>query len=65
MVWVMNTDGSNPVAMAAGDQPDWSPDGSKIIYTNTKTGEVWIMNPNGCNKVPLIGDFNFKEGGKK
>jgi len=40
-----------------------SPDGAKIIYTNTLYGEVWVMDANGCNKTPLIGDFNFKKGG--
>lgn len=65
MVWVMYADGSNPVALAVGDEPDWSPDGNEIIYTNTKAGGVWIMDSNGCNKEPLIGDFNFKEGGKR
>ncbi len=60
MIWRIDNDGSNPVPLAAGDEPDWFPDGSKIIYTNTIYGEVWIMDDNGCNKTPLIGDFNFK-----
>jgi Tol biopolymer transport system component len=58
MVWVMEADGSNPVALAAGNMPDWSPDGRKIIYSNNKVGGIWIMDTNGCNKEILIDEFN-------
>lgn len=64
MIWIMESDGSNPVPLAAGDEGEWFPDCSKIIYTNTVYGEIWIMDDNGCNKIPLIGDFNFKGGEK-
>lgn len=59
MVWVMNADGSNPVPLAAGSVANWSPDAQKIIYTSRKHDGIWIMNSNGCDKSPFIGDFNF------
>lgn len=31
-VWVMNPDGTGPTRLLAGDQPSWSPDGSKIAF---------------------------------
>lgn len=38
-----------------GDYPAWSPDGSKIVYTNTEEteGGLWVMNANGSNKRRL------------
>jgi len=63
MVWVMDADGSNPVPLAAGSAANWSPRGEKIIYTSRKVDGIWIMDKNGCNKAPFIGDFNFLKGG--
>ena len=65
MVWVMNADGSNPVPLAWGKHANWSNDGEKILYTRPENGDIWIMDQNGCNKTPLIGDFNFLEGGER
>lgn len=58
MVWVMNSGGSNPVAIAAGDMPEWVPNGNRITYSNNKVGGIWIMESNGCNKEILIDEFN-------
>lgn len=55
-IWIMDADGSNPKKLTIGDQADWSPDGSKIVYTNTRLGEIWVMNPDGSEKRKLIGD---------
>jgi len=63
MVWVMDADGSNPVSLAWGKYGIWSKDGRKILYTRLEKGDIWIMDSNGCNKTPFIGDFNFLEGG--
>ena len=64
MVWVMNADGSDPVPLAWGKYANWSSNGEKILYTRPERGDIWIMNSNGCNKTPFIGDFNFLEGGE-
>ncbi len=65
MVWVMDSDGSDPVPLAAGSDANWSPDGKKIIYASRKVNGLWIMDANGCNKRPLINDENFLKGGAK
>jgi Tol biopolymer transport system component len=51
-IYLMNADGSNPVRLTPGmeDHPIFTPDGSKIVYSN---GEIWIMSLDGSNKVNL------------
>ncbi len=55
--WVMNSDGSNVTRLTTdgGYAPFWSPDGSKIVYTNTcqYEGYLWIMNPDGSDKKQI------------
>jgi len=64
MVWVMDADGSNPVPLANGWMPTWY-GGNRVLYTNTSNGSIYVMDSNGCNKTPFIGDFNFLEGGAR
>lgn len=61
-VWVMNADGSGAHALTSGvdpkDQvPDWSPDGSKIVYSSGQFGSegIWTMNADGSNQRQLTG----------
>lgn len=72
-IWVMNADGSNPLpltnltAQGAGSfRPQWSPDGSQIVYESTRdldpnmdapnlnfTRNIWVMDSNGSNATAL------------
>ena len=46
-LYVMNSDGSNPVALPLpGIRPSWSPDGARIIYS---WGGIVTANPDGTN----------------
>src|SRR5688572_5455319 len=53
-IWVAATDGKSPprrlTASTKSDRhPRWSPDGSKILFESTRSGEgqLWIIDTNG------------------
>lgn len=57
-IYVMNSDGTNQVRLIEGfslNSPDFSPDGSKIVYTRGDyiNGEIYIMNADGSNQTRL------------
>ena len=56
-IFVMNVDGSNPVQITHDtihyDDPQWSPDGKKIIATVGGQERIYIMNPDGGGLQPL------------
>jgi Tol biopolymer transport system component len=61
-VCVVNTDGTGLKVLAGGEgcqmYPRWSPDGSKIVYFESRTGDqdpqhVWVVNADGSGKVQL------------
>ena len=58
----MDADGSNPHPLTTGpapkDQvPDWSPDGSKIVFHagGFGSGGIWVMNADGSGQHQLSG----------
>jgi TolB protein len=68
-VFVVNVDGTGlqqvtPWALDAGDAPDWSPDGSLLVFrsyaeTPTKQSQIYVARPDGSGLKPLT---HFKKG---
>jgi Tol biopolymer transport system component len=56
-VWKYVSAGNRHIRLTddGGDNPAWSPDGSKIVYTRTAKGDggLWIMNADGSGKRRL------------
>jgi len=61
-IWVMNANGSNAHAITTGPDPkdqvaDWSPDGSRIVFTSGTVGNggIWTIRPDGTDARQLTG----------
>ncbi|HUF38297.1 MAG TPA: protein kinase [Anaerolineales bacterium] len=69
-IWLMDGDGSNPVQLTDIDggacQPDWSPDGTRLIFISPCSVEqeeypgaaLYIVNLDGTGLTPVIGSRN-------
>lgn len=62
-IWIMDFDGSGlkQLTNTQGYSCDWSPDGIKIVYTDSRSsnGRLWIMNADGSNKQQLTFSYSF------
>ncbi len=62
--WVVHSDGSNLMRLTTdgGYAPAWSPNGLKILYTNTcqYNGYLWIMNADGSKKRQITFESFYK-----
>ncbi len=69
-IWLMNVDGSNLIQLTnledGACQPDWSPDGSQLIFISPCPGEqedypgagLFIINIDGAELTPVISSRN-------
>jgi Tol biopolymer transport system component len=59
-IYVMNSDGTNPVNLsqdpALDYAPVWSPKGNCIAFMSNR-GKLYIMNADGTNQIPINGDY--------
>lgn len=77
-IWVMDADGSNQTRLTVNEMPDyqpvWSPDGTKIVFTQLNgcivipNGEIicfvtniMTMNANGSNPTFVVGGSAFDD----
>ena len=59
-IFTMNSDGTNQTnitnTMVVDYDPDWSPDGGKIVFVSTSNGidsDIYVMNANGTNRTQI------------
>ena len=63
-IFVMNSDGSNVHPVTTGNvakrNPQWSADGTKILYEAGSPANIYVMNSNGTNVIALTsGSTNY------
>ena len=57
-IWIINSDGTGSTQLTKecsrrnNDDPSWSPDGNKILFSTGRSGrnELWMMNTDGSNE---------------
>ena len=64
-IWNRPLNGGMPEQLTEGSQPQWSPDGKKLLYVKGSLADnkcrIWICDPDGSNQTLISsgsGDFN-------
>lgn len=53
---ILAADGTEQVLLRGGSQPAWSPDGTRLVYVDANTGEVFLRAETGdTTRVPAAG----------
>ncbi len=67
-IWVMNADGSGAHVVVSGSSlvgtPSWSPDGSRLAFSDNRTGngDIYLIDADGTHVVRLTSNSNTEEG---
>lgn len=67
-IYLMDENGENVTQITHNEfsqtEPDWSPDGAKIVYLDTNGGqtEIWVMNRDGSAPVQLTDNDETESG---
>ena len=67
-IFTINIDGTQPTRLthnhAADANPQWSPDGTQIVFTSDRTGnmDIFIMDADGGRQRPIITHAAFDAG---
>lgn len=72
-IWMVDRDGRSATELGAGENPQFSPDGTKIAFSQKDANgnaQIWVMDANGGNRIQLTNEFNnelptWHPGGKK
>jgi Tol biopolymer transport system component len=60
-IWVVDRDGRSATELGSGQFPQFSPDGTKIAFSQRDSlgfSQVWYMDANGGNRVQLTNEYN-------
>jgi Tol biopolymer transport system component len=61
-IYTMDADGSNELLLTtSGNEPSWSPDGAKIVFSSIRDGdrEIYVMNSDGTGQTRLTNHSGF------
>ena len=67
-IWVMDADGANPVQITTDaacrlSEPEWSPDGSQLVFTSNRDGNenIYRINADGTGELQLTSDTRVND----
>lgn len=60
LIWTCTIDGGNLTQLREGSYPQWSPDGSQLVFEYND--DVWLINGDGTNLVQLTNTASIAEG---
>jgi hypothetical protein len=60
-IWVVDRDGRSATELGAGEEPAFSPDGTKLAFSaadHSGNNQIWVMDTSGGNRVQITNEFN-------
>jgi len=59
LIWTSNLNGGELTQLREGVYPQWSPDGTKIVFEHKN--EIWLIDADGTNLMQLTNTINITE----